>query len=191
VICLNRRIYIYQKPLNKELVGLFESINDEIVVETKKADMLILKDQDYYNPEPVDFEAYAELIEEDFEGTITMFIEPYTNDDFPFDTELIQLIKEVPNRVYFFEDIITYAVLKEKENLKQKMNDYITSKVSSDVIYTVRKFIENNMNSSQSAKKLYMHRNTLNYRVDNFIESVHINVKTFKGASAIYLLYEY
>lgn len=188
---MERKIYVYQNPLDNELAKLFESINDDIIIESKKTNVLILKDQDYYNPEPVDFEAYAALIEEDFEGTITMFIEPYSDDVFPFDEELIELIKEVPKKVYFFEDIITYAVIKEKVHLKEKIKDYIAGKVSSDVIYTVRKFIEHNLNSSQSAKKLYMHRNTLNYRVDNFIENVHINVKTFKGASAIYLLYEY
>ncbi len=47
------------------------------------------------------------------------------------------------------------------------------------------------MNSSSTSKKLYMHRNTLNYRIDNFIEATKINVKTFKGANAVYLLYKY
>ena len=59
------------------------------------------------------------------------------------------------------------------------------------MIHTVREFINNSMNSSYTAKKLYMHRNTLNYRVDNFIESTNINVKTFKGANAVYMLFKY
>jgi DNA-binding PucR family transcriptional regulator len=63
--------------------------------------------------------------------------------------------------------------------------------VKEDVIDTVLAFIKNNMNSSLSAKRLYMHRNTLNYRIDNFVEKVHINVKDFKGANAMYMLYQY
>ena len=59
------------------------------------------------------------------------------------------------------------------------------------MVYTVREFIDNNMNSSATSKKLFMHRNTLNYRIDNFIEQTKINVKTFKGANAIYMLYKY
>jgi DNA-binding PucR family transcriptional regulator len=82
-------------------------------------------------------------------------------------------------------------VLKNILDLKQKIKRYISEKNNEDVIYTVREFIENNMNSSLSAKKLYMHRNTLNYRIENFIDATNINVKTFKGANAIYMLYKY
>ncbi|MCK4551507.1 MAG: helix-turn-helix domain-containing protein [Tenericutes bacterium] len=46
------------------------------------------------------------------------------------------------------------------------------------------------MNASKTAKTLYMHRNTLNYRLDNFINKTEIDVRKFKGAIAIYLLFK-
>ena len=97
----------------------------------------------------------------------------------------------MPLLTLFFDDIITYAVLQQNKELKNMIREFLLSVSNSDVIHTVREFIENNMNSSLSAKKLFMHRNTLNYRIDNFIEATHINVKTFKGANAIYMLYKF
>ncbi|WP_437178354.1 helix-turn-helix domain-containing protein [Candidatus Izimoplasma sp. HR1] len=131
------------------------------------------------------------LLVEDFDSEVTIFIEPYVDTLFKLGTSIKSFIKELPHNVYYFEDIITYIVLKDNQELKTKLREFITSKVNNDVLYTVREFIENSMNSSVSAKKLFMHRNTLNYRVDNFIESTHINVKTFKGANAVYMLYKY
>ncbi len=82
-------------------------------------------------------------------------------------------------------------MVRNNDILKNKILEHINSEVNSEVIHTVLEFIENNMNSSSTSKKLYMHRNTLNYRIDNFIEATKINVKTFKGANAVYLLYKY
>ena len=120
-----------------------------------------------------------------------MFIEPYIEEDFFLKENVSCFLKELKKGVYYFEDIIAYAVIKNKEPLKKKIVKYISEKVNNEVVSTVREFISNNMNSSSTSKKLYMHRNTLNYRIDNFIELTKINVKTFKGANAIYMLYNF
>ncbi len=188
---MKRRIYIYQTDLNKEIIDLFSMIGSSFVVEKFEDDILTVIDSDYYNEEPIDLESFRELIIQDFDKDLTMFIEPYLEEKFIFGENVVCFIKELHNGIYYFEDMITYAVIKNKEPLKKKLKKYISEKVNSDVIYTARVFIENNMNSSSTSKKLFMHRNTLNYRIDNFIELTKINVKTFKGANAIYMLYNY
>ena len=120
-----------------------------------------------------------------------MFIEPYTEHDFYLGSKLKELLPYIPNQVYFFEDLIPYVIIKQLEDLRVEIIEYITSQTNKEVFHTVREFINNNMNSSQSAKKLYMHRNTLNYRIDNFVENTDINVRSFKGANAIYMLFKY
>ena len=188
---MKRKIYIYQKNLSDELILFFEEINNNIKIESIKDDVMTLLDTDYYNEEPLDLESYHMLLVEDFDSEVTILIEPYLKEEFQLGPDLKGFVKEIPHNVYYFEDVITYIVLKDHEILKNKVREYITNKVNNDVLHTIREFIENNMNSSKSAKKLFMHRNTLNYRIDNFIESTHINVKTFKGANAIYMLYKY
>ena len=188
---MKRRIYIYQTNLNSEIVNLFSLLDSHFNVERVDNNILTIIDTDYYNPEPIDIESFRDLIIEDFNEDITMFIEPYIKEDFFLKDNIVCFIPELNNGIYYFEDIISYAVLKNKEPLKKKIIKYISGKVNSEVIHTVREYINNSMNSSSTSKKLFMHRNTLNYRIDNFVELTKINVKTFKGANAIYMLYNY
>ena len=188
---MKRRVYIYQEQMSDELELFFDGISDNYKIESIKNDTITLIDEDYYNEEPVDLESFHVLLVEDFDSMVTIVIEPYLDKDFVLSESIREFIKELPHGVYYFEDVITYVVLKNNEKLKTEIKEYIASKVNNEVVHTVRQFIENNMNSSLSAKKLYMHRNTLNYRVDNFIESTHINVKNFAGANAVYMLYKF
>lgn len=186
-----RRIYIYQDELVDEFITVLSSINDNIHVESVDDNVITLYDEDYYNEEPLDIDELYMLLVDDFNTPFTMILEPYSNTSFPLQEECKSFIKNLPHRILEFEDVIVYAVLYQNDAMKQAVKDYIQSQINADVIHTVREFIANNMNSSVSAKKLYMHRNTLNYRIDNFIEATHINVKTFKGANAIYMLYQF
>lgn len=188
---MKRRVYIYQKDMNDELVELFNNFGPNIEVEAKDQNTLQILDRDFYNPEPIDLESFQELIQDDFGGEVVIFVEPYLEEDFVLGEGIKSFLSYLPFGVYFLEDVITHVVLKNNVILKNDIKSYIASKVNNEVVHTVREFIENNMNSSLSAKKLYMHRNTLNYRIDNFTESTNINVKTFKGANAIYMLYKY
>jgi DNA-binding PucR family transcriptional regulator len=56
-----------------------------------------------------------------------------------------------------------------------------------ELLETMKVFLENNSNTSLAAKKLYIHRNTLQYRLEKFTELTGINVKTFNSAVTIYL----
>ncbi len=188
---MRRRIYIHQNELKSEIIDLFSMIGSSFTVEKVENDILTIIDTDYYNEEPIDIESFRDLIIQDFNEDITMFIEPYIKEDFFLKENVDCFLKDLKYGVYYFEDIIAYTVIKNKEPLKKKIIKYISEKVNNEVITTVREFINNNMNSSSTSKKLYMHRNTLNYRIDNFIEVTKINVKTFKGANAIYMLYNY
>lgn len=56
-----------------------------------------------------------------------------------------------------------------------------------DMYITIKTFLENNLNASLTAKKLYIHRNTLQYRIDKFIEKTGIQLKEFFGAFTVFL----
>jgi hypothetical protein len=188
---MKRRIHLYHPAMPEELPLVFEELSDKIHVESHNGSHLTLLDTDYYNEEPIDFEELYLLVTTDFETSFTMFLEPYLEEEFSLADHIVAFLPDLPAGLYWFDDIITYAVLRQNESLKQEIQAYILMRTNADVIHTVREFIHNNMNSSVSAKKLYMHRNTLHYRIDNFIEATSINVKTFHGANAIYLLYKY
>ncbi|TFD96961.1 helix-turn-helix domain-containing protein [Jeotgalibacillus salarius] len=55
-----------------------------------------------------------------------------------------------------------------------------------DLPKIIQSFVENLSNVSSTAKLLYMHRNSLQYRLDKFTEKAGIDIKTFNGGLIAY-----
>ena len=51
-----------------------------------------------------------------------------------------------------------------------------------ETLSTVDKFFENNLNVSKTSRELYIHRNTLVYRLDRLVERTGLDIQTFDGA---------
>ncbi|MFF2446285.1 PucR family transcriptional regulator [Neobacillus sp. NPDC058068] len=75
------------------------------------------------------------------------------------------------------------------EELKHKVNQEVIELFQDDpeLFSTVKIFLENNLNASLTAKRLYIHRNTLQYRIDKFCEKTGIGLKDFHGAFTVFL----
>lgn len=56
-----------------------------------------------------------------------------------------------------------------------------------ELLHTIKVFLQNSSNVSLTAKKLYIHRNTLQYRLDKFTEKTGIHLKDFNSALTVYL----
>ena len=52
----------------------------------------------------------------------------------------------------------------------------------SDLLETIDKFFENNLNVSETARQLYIHRNTLVYRLDKLQKATGLDLRTFEDA---------
>ena len=104
--------------------------------------------------------------------------------------EILEVLPILNTGIYTIDTFIPDIVLLNKSVLVAKLRDYYYNRFSPETIESILGFINSNMNASKTAKKLYMHRNTLNYRLDNFINKTEIDVRRFKGAIAIYLLFK-
>ena len=90
-----------------------------------------------------------------------------------------------------------YNYLNNKTLLAFHLND-ITSNLkkivlgtyynNQEMIKTIKEFLEHNQNTTSASKALYIHRNTLNQRLDKFEQETDFNVKTFNDAFLIYHL---
>ncbi len=89
------------------------------------------------------------------------------------------------------ENLIYELVKHSKTELISKLRSYYYNRFSPETIETILGFIDQDLNATKTSKALYMHRNTLNYRLDNFIKKTEIDVRKFSGALAIYLLFRY
>ena len=58
----------------------------------------------------------------------------------------------------------------------------------SDTMAMVDGFLENDMNISETAKKLYMHRNTLIYRLNKIYVETGLDLRKFDMALTFYIL---
>jgi hypothetical protein len=94
------------------------------------------------------------------------------------------------DRVLTFEKIfphlITKQLSKELQNHIQR-ELFLTFSEEPDLLITVKTYLEANFNLTITAKNLYIHRNTLQYRLDKFVEKTGINLKSFSGALTVYL----
>ena len=53
---------------------------------------------------------------------------------------------------------------------------------------TILEFLDNNLNISETSRKLFMHRNTLMYRLDKVENSTGLNIKNFSDAVTFKLI---
>lgn len=78
-----------------------------------------------------------------------------------------------------FHDIAT-------ERLEEFIEETITSRVydlvDDETIKTMQAFFENNLNISETARRMYLHRNTLVYRIDKFNKLTGMDVTKFECA---------
>lgn len=165
----------------------------------------IIEKQTDLTEEKVYFEDIIDTLSTDFFLNISLFIgqinHSQTNLQKQFNWEIEAFHKSMEaiqtKQCYRIQDILPYIFLEEiSSHLKDQALASIFHNILDDkeLIHTIKIFIECNLNVSSAAKKLYMHRNSLHYRIDKFIEKTEINIKEFKEAMIVYLMilyYEY
>lgn len=60
--------------------------------------------------------------------------------------------------------------------------DDIPEEIDEEILATVEKFFENSLNVSETARQLFIHRNTLNYRIEKMQKATGLDVRIFDDA---------
>lgn len=91
-----------------------------------------------------------------------------------------------------------YVLVKMLEDLpKYKLNENLDTLLDSnarevfedaEMINTAEEFLENSLNVSETARKLYLHRNTLTYRLDKIEKATGLNIRKFSDAVTFRLI---
>ncbi|WP_226576675.1 PucR family transcriptional regulator [Halobacillus litoralis] len=147
--------------------------------------------------EVLSFEGIPDVLMSDFYTNIQFFLSEFSDNlnDAPQILEWAKRGAEIArdhklHAVVTYKDIIPYLYL---EALPDDQWKHIKRSVFAEVLddkellQTVRVFLEAGSNTTLAAKKLYMHRNSLQYRVDKFIEKTGLDIKQFNGALITYL----
>ncbi|PKL00551.1 MAG: hypothetical protein CVV56_05370 [Tenericutes bacterium HGW-Tenericutes-1] len=178
-----KTIYLYLKNADFESMVAFLSIYPSISILERNQSLLKLKiDEDEIN-----LQELRELAIQELYHDFTAFIVP-SSIHFPIDV-ILPSLEKLSSGVYQIEQLIPEIVFLKHQDIKASLKTYYTELVGLETIDTVLGFIKENQNASQAAKRLFMHRNTLNYRLDHFMMKTEIDIKSFQGALAIYLLF--
>ncbi len=91
-----------------------------------------------------------------------------------------------------------YVLIKMLEDLpKYKLNEYLEVLMDSgareifednEMTDTAEEFLENSLNVSETSRKLYLHRNTLTYRLDKIEKATGLNIRNFSDAVTFRLI---
>ena len=66
--------------------------------------------------------------------------------------------------------------------MKKNFNGKSPDDFDEETLTTINKFFENNLNVSETSRQLYIHRNTLVYRLDKLEKSTGLDLRIFDDA---------
>ena len=66
--------------------------------------------------------------------------------------------------------------------IKEIVDDNTPDNFDEETLTTINKFFENNLNVSETSRQLYIHRNTLVYRLDKLQKSTGLDLRVFEDA---------
>jgi DNA-binding PucR family transcriptional regulator len=87
-----------------------------------------------------------------------------------------------------FEKIVYNVSDRVKEELNTKFADKFNL-FDSEMINTIEEFVNCGLNISDAARKLYIHRNTLIYRLDKIYKDTGFDIRNFKEATVFIIAF--
>ncbi|MFD1065757.1 PucR family transcriptional regulator [Oceanobacillus locisalsi] len=157
----------------------------------------IIEDKNSLPEEDITYHHIADTFMGELYVKLTFLIGPYLENDknlADYTDQLIQMaelaIPKTDHAVVDYSEIYPlFLVGKLHVNERHLVSDWILKEFQSDseALETMRMFIQCNLNVSETAKKLYIHRNSLQYRLDKFHESTGMDIKQFDKAFTVYL----
>lgn len=133
-------------------------------------------------------------LSEDFSVAISLFASGKVSFANPNNFhEIFKVYKKYLDKDNFYycsnRDLIMELYNKDK-NILLKLKPIIISKILSDhqLVNLVYSFVNNDLNITKTAKDIYMHRNTINNKLDLIEKETKLNIRHFHDAMALLLL---
>ncbi|MET3505847.1 PucR family transcriptional regulator [Halalkalibacter oceani] len=153
------------------------------------------RQQDYESP---DYLSFCEALSTDFYVDVTLLIgasQPRSLAKSQFQWESACFDRFVApkkrKRVYYEYELIPYFWL---QSLSAQERSQFISRIfdkellaDQELLKSLRFYFESNLNISAAAKALHMHRNSLQYRIDKWMERTSFDIRQFPQAVVVYV----
>ncbi len=186
---------IDSQEINEALHGFFP---DYIIIWVNESHGIIVEDKMVIRETAEEIQSISATFESDFFVKISFYIGKFQklskelpdffNREKELFTELLNL--SVRDGVYTFEKAFPILLASQlPANLKDILKVSVLEAFEEDkeLMATIKVFLKSNSNASLAAKKLYVHRNTLQYRLDKFMDKTGVHLKDFDAAVVVYI----
>ncbi|PLS03020.1 PucR family transcriptional regulator [Neobacillus cucumis] len=189
-------VEVNQPEIESALKGFFSE--DVIILWEGRTRGIVVEEKDSMSLSEEEIVSMSETLESDFYVKISFYIgkpcvfSPELPSKFHQEKEYFSfaLSQMHQSNTFTFERVFpAYLAYSLPQELIAMVSQEIIDlfKEEPEMFSTIKVFLENNLNASMTAKKLYIHRNTLQYRIDKFIEKTGIGLKDFYGAFTVFL----
>ncbi len=180
---------------NKKVYLLLKKEDEDFLFYTKKilcpSEFMKIKDNLYYLSFGFEEENYEEVFKNlsiDFFLSIrTLETEIKLSGDLVDDA--VSILEGMDEGSYKVEDILEKAIISGNTKVKTDYKKYYEAKISKELIETALVYIKSS-SLMDAAKSLYIHRNTLNYRIETIKKVTSLDLKSFKSRFALYGLFK-
>lgn len=187
-----------KKETVKEILKEFLNINQDFLVDLEETKIAVLKIVD--ENEKANIKKYINLLENNLRKkteNIRIGVSSFTKDikkinrslfEAQISIEIGKIFKENDMVMYYdnlgIEQIIyKLPIFICKKFIKEVLKKERIKNLDKDTLFTIDKFFENNLNISETSRKLFIHRNTLIYRLEKIKNLTGLDLKVFKDAT--------
>lgn len=181
---MNATVYLFIQDVDETILELLEGIYGTLI-HTPPLIRLRLSDDE----EALTAEALHELLETDFAVPISLLETTMPHALYP-DALIAACLSSVPKGHYDLESLF-FKISQHAPTLEKQLKARLDSVLTREIIQTLLSFAAHQMNVSVSAKALFMHRNTMHYRLASFTKKTHLNPYRFEVLALLYRWYHH
>jgi len=179
-------LFIYAKHTTEMMIETLKASFETAY--TKQLQKNLLSFTFTQGEETTGFDDVRALIFTDFQINLTTASLPAGYHNYISDEHMQKILPKLSPGDYSFESILL-TLIKQKPNTLSYLKKTLSQQLSNTDITTIQTYGAHHMNALKAAKHLYIHRNTLHYRLEQIKDKTLIDVKTFKGLVIMELLF--
>ncbi|MEN1970465.1 helix-turn-helix domain-containing protein [Lentibacillus sp. N15] len=195
----NYRFVYFSFPINQ----LDPSAFKEAIQAIFTSEIAILWENDHtgiiveIDDKGLSYEQIVDVLMSDLYVKIKFYVGEYHKDLQQAKSYYNRLLNDAPAAFSYTKDnvisymyAIPYLIVDQADHtFLQMLAETVLKDILQDaeILETIEAFIQHNLNISVTAKVLYMHRNSLQYRIDKFIEKTGIDIRQFQAAMTVKL----